>query len=117
MARYATQDEQIREHVDHVNGLELARDLDRQALVRELVDDVEHSDLATVMRARLDEVIRPHVIAVLRAKADAGAVVVPDPPPLGLLGRDLQTLTSPDPLHALVVDEPPGRLQQRADLA
>src|ERR1700712_3117774 len=40
-------------------------------------DHVEHPDLASVMRARLDEVIRPHVIGVFRAKTDTGAVVVP----------------------------------------
>ena len=44
-------------------------------------------------------------------------VVVPDPPPLGLSGWDLQTLTPPNALDALVVDEPTGRLQQCADLA
>ena len=36
MARYATQDEQVREHVDNVDPLELACDPDRQAFVREL---------------------------------------------------------------------------------
>ena len=44
MARHAAQDEQIRQHVDHVDGLELPGDPDRQALVGELVDDVEHAD-------------------------------------------------------------------------
>ena len=88
MARHATQDEQIREHVDR---LQLTGDPNRQAFVRELVDDVEDPDLAHVMRACLDGVIRLHVIAVLWAKPDAGAVVVPDPPSLGLRGRDLQT--------------------------
>ena len=117
MARYATQDEQVREHVDNVDPLELACDPDRQAFVRELIDHVEHPDLAPIVRAGLDEVVRPYVIAVFRAKTNTGAVVVPDPPPLGLLGRHFQPLTPPDPLDALVVDEPPGRLQQRADLA
>jgi hypothetical protein len=53
--------------------------------VRELVDEVEHPDLATIMPARLDEIIRPHVITVFWMKTDAAAVVVPDPPPLGFL--------------------------------
>ena len=85
--------------------------------MRELVDDVVHPELASVMRAGLDEVIRRDVVAALRAKTEAGIVVVPDPPPLGLPDRDLQALAPPDPLDALVVDELPGRLQQRADLA
>jgi len=57
------------------------------------------------MRAGLDEVIRPDVVAALWAKPEAGTVVVPDPPPLGLPDRDLQALAPPDPLDALVVDE------------
>src|SRR5881409_2242112 len=43
VARHAAQDEQVREHVDEVDRLELASDADRQALVGELVDDVEPS--------------------------------------------------------------------------
>jgi hypothetical protein len=34
---------------------------------------------------------------------------------LGLLGRDLQTLTPPDPLHALVVHNPARIAQQGRD--
>jgi hypothetical protein len=37
----AAPDEQLREHVDDVGGLELARHPDRQALVGEFVNDVE----------------------------------------------------------------------------
>ena len=117
MPRHLTQNEQIGEHIDHVDRLQPAGDADSQAFVRELVDDVEHPELAPVMRAGFDEVIRPDVVAAPRAKTKAGAVVVPDPPSFGLLDRDLQALTPPDPFDALVVDAPPGRLQQRADLA
>ena len=82
MAGHATQDEQVREHVDDVDRLELAGDPDRQAFVGELVDDVEHPELAPVMRAVLDEVIGPDVVAVLRPKTDTGAVVVSQSRPL-----------------------------------
>ena len=37
----------------------------------DLVDDIEHSILPSVMGAVLDEVVGPHVIAVLRPQPDA----------------------------------------------
>ena len=70
------------------------------------------------MRAILDEVVRPHVIAMLRPKPDARAISQPKPAALGLFGRNLQPLSSPDPLDPLVVDDPPRRRpQQLRDLA
>src|ERR1700712_71659 len=54
---YAAQDEQVREHIDNVDRLEPARYPDSQALVGELVDDVEHAHLASVMGALLDKVV------------------------------------------------------------
>lgn len=45
MAGYATQDEKVGQDVDHVDRLELAIDVDRQALMGELIDDVEHAVL------------------------------------------------------------------------
>ena len=79
MRRYATQDEQVREHIDHVRRLELARYPDRQALAGELVDDVQQADLTPVMRTRLDEVVGPDMIAVLGPQPDTGAIPVPQP--------------------------------------
>jgi hypothetical protein len=74
VSRHATQDEQVREHVDDIDGLELAIHPDGQALMGELIDDVEHPDLAPIVGAILDEVIRPHVIAILGPEPDAGPV-------------------------------------------
>ena len=83
----------------------------------ELIDDVEHADLAPLMGAILDEVVGPHVIAVLGPESDAGAVVQPETTALRLPGGHLQPLASPDPLDPLVVDEPAGPAQQLGDLA
>ena len=69
--------EQIGQHVDHVDGLQLARYPDRQALVRELVEDVEHAVLPSVVGAILDKVVGPHVIAMRGAQADARPVRQP----------------------------------------
>ena len=106
MARHAAQDEEIGQDIDHVDGLELAGDPDRQALMGELVDDVEHAILPSVMGAVLDEVVGPDVVAVLGPQPDAGSVRQPEPAALGLLLGDLQPLAPPDPLDPLVVDQP-----------
>src|SRR6185295_6811490 len=73
------QDEQVREHVDDVDGLQLAIHPDGQTLVREFIDHIEHPELASIVGAVLDEVIRPHVIGVLRPQSDAGPVCAPQP--------------------------------------
>jgi hypothetical protein len=118
VARHPAQDEQIGEQVDHVRGLELASDPDRQALVRELVDKVEHAVLASVVSAVQGEVVGPDVIGMLGPQPEAGAIRQPEPATLGLLLGDFQPLTAPDPLDPLVVDHPARRgPQQLGDLA
>ena len=69
------------------------------------------------MRAILDEVVGPHVIAMLRSQADARAVRQPQATAFGLLLGDLQALAPPNPLHPLVVDQPACVTQQSCDLA
>ena len=114
---HAAQDEQVGQHIDDVDGFEPARYPDGQAFVGELVDDVEHAEFASVMGALLDEVVGPDVIGALGPQPDARAVIQPETPALGLLGRDFQPLAPPDPLDPLVVDQPAGSAQQLGDLA
>ena len=116
MAGHAAQDEQVGQHVDHVRRLQLACDADRQALPRELIDHVQHPELAALVRAGFDKVVGPDVIATLRPQSQAGTIPVPDAAALGLPRRDLQPLAPPDPFDPLVVDEPARRLQQCTDL-
>jgi hypothetical protein len=71
VARHAAQDEQVGQDVDHVGGLELAGDPDRQALVGELVEDVGHAVLPSVMGAVLDEVVGPDVVGAFGPQPDA----------------------------------------------
>jgi hypothetical protein len=66
--------EQVREHVDDVDPLELAADPNGQALMRERVDEVEHPEPPAIMGAVLDKVIGPDRIAVLGPQPDARAV-------------------------------------------
>src|SRR5438105_4578056 len=57
------------------------------------------------------------MVSPLRPQTHARAVVEPEPPAFGLLGRDFQPLTSPDPLDTLLVHPPTGAPQQRRDPA
>jgi hypothetical protein len=117
MPRDAAQDEQIREHVDDVDRFEPTRHANGQALVGELVDDIEQPDFAPIMGALLDEVIGPDMVRTLGAQPNARSVREPQTSALGLPGGDLQPLASPDPLDPLVVDQPAGATQQLGNLA
>src|SRR5215813_12816896 len=69
-----TQDEEVGQNVDPIDGLELAGDTDRQAFMGELVEHVEHPIFASVMGAVLDEVVGPDMIVLLRPQPDARTV-------------------------------------------
>jgi len=73
----AAQDEQVRQHVDDVDRFEPAGHPNGQALVRELVDDVEQPKFGSVMGALLEEVVGPDVIGALGPQPDAGSVIQP----------------------------------------
>ena len=83
----------------------------------ELVNHLEHPISPSVISSILDEVVGPNVVAVLRPQAEARAIRQPQTAAFGLLFRDLQPLTSPDPLDPLVIDEPAGIPQQSCNLA
>ena len=83
----------------------------------ELVDDVEHAELAPIMGTLLDEIVGPDVIGALCSEPDARSVIHPQASALRLPGGDLQPLASPDPLDPLVVNQPAGPAQQLGDLA
>ena len=111
------QDEEVREDIDHVDRPEPSGHPDGQALVGELVDNVEHTEPAPIVCTVLDKVVGPDVIAVLGPEPDTGAVVEPEATALRLPGRNLQPLASPDPLDPLVIDEPARPAQQLGYLA
>ena len=58
------------------------------------------------------EVIRPDMVIVQRPEPDTGAVVQPQATPLGLAFGHFQALSTPDPLHPLVVHGPTLDAQQ-----
>jgi hypothetical protein len=117
VARHPAQDEEVGQNINHVEGLELAIDADRQAFVGELVDDVEHPVLPSIMGPVFHEVVGPDVIALLRPQPDARSVIEPQPAALGLLPWNLQSFAQPDPFDPFVIDQPARIPQQRCDLA
>lgn len=58
----SAQDEQIRQSIDDVGGIELALDADHERLLRELVDDVERAEYSAVVGPVLDEIIGPDMV-------------------------------------------------------
>ena len=56
---------------DDVDRLQSSRYPDGQALMGELVDDVEHTELASIMGALLEEVVGPHVVRALGSETHA----------------------------------------------
>ena len=90
---------------------------DRQAFPGELIDQSQQSELTTVMGLRLNEVVAPDMVAMLRSQSDAGSVVEPEPAAWPLLPGYFQPLTAPDPLNAITSDLPAGVGKQGCDPA
>ena len=69
------------------------------------------------MRAMLDEVVGPNVIAMLRPQADARTIRQPQTASFGLLLRNFQPLKPPNPLDPFAVHNPASVAQQGCDFA
>ena len=117
MTGYAAQEEQIGQHIDHIHGLEPSLDADRNALVGELVDDVERAVVSPIVGSVLDKVIRQDMVRILRPQPDGGPVGKPRPGALGFFQGNFQPLAPSDPLDLLVVDDPARLVQQLGDFA
>ena len=74
MARHTAQDEEIGQHIDHIDGLELAGPPDRQTFMGELINDIKHSIFPSIVGAVFDEVVGPDVITVLGPQPDARSI-------------------------------------------
>jgi hypothetical protein len=85
--------------------------------VGELVDDVEQANLASVMGALLEEVVRPDVIGALGPQPDARSIGQPQVGALGLPGGDFSAPRVARFARRVVIDQPPGAAQQLGNLA
>ena len=83
MLWHAAGDEQTGQNIDDIDRLQLSFDADRDALVRELIDDIEHAILPPLMGAIFDEVVGPDVVAALRPEADARSSLSHERPRFG----------------------------------
>jgi hypothetical protein len=70
-------------------------DIDRQTLTSELVDDRQPPESLSIMSPVEDEVLAPHMIAMLGTKPDAGTVIEPQSATLRLFRRHFQTFLTP----------------------
>src|ERR1700675_3926813 len=101
MPRHAPQDEEVRQDVDHSDGLQLPIDVDHQAFMGELVDDGQYPVLPPILGPMLDKVVGPDVMAIFRPQPDARSVMQPQTTAFGLLLGNLQPLAPPDALNPL----------------
>ena len=113
--RRSVRDEEIGQTVEHVIGSEPSRNDDRQTPARELIQHDQHAEGATVLRAVLDEVVRPDVVRPLGSQPHARPVVEPETAPFRLLHWYFQPFPSPDPIDALDVDPPAFGNEHLAD--
>jgi hypothetical protein len=65
VSRNATDDEQVRQGINHIHRVELSLHPDRKTLPAELVDDVQCSISPAVFRSMMYKVIRPDVVGIL----------------------------------------------------
>lgn len=105
----------IGHRLDDAEAVDATRHTDGQAFPGELIDQRHQAELATVMCLRLDKIVAPHMIAVLRPQPDAGSVIQPEPASRLLFPGHFQPLAAPDPLNAITADLPPRLGQQRCD--
>ena len=87
----------------------------REALTRELINDIRHPVLAPVVRAVLDEVVGPAVLGPLPPPPHARAVVEPDARPLRLASGNFEAIAASDPFDAVHVHRPAIAPEHRGD--
>jgi hypothetical protein len=107
--------EEIREAMEHIIGVEPSLYEDGEALSTEFVDDRQHLDGTTIVGAVLYEVKGPDVVAMGGPEPDTRSIVEPEPPTLGLFLRNLQPLLAPDTFYPFMIDLPAVSSQKGSD--
>ena len=104
VSRRAPADHHFPQHIFDVLRADAEGRVAGQALPRVLVDDVQNLDFASFAGFCFYKIVAPYVVGMLRAQADAAAVVQPEPTSFGLFFRHFQAQTPPDPIDPLMVD-------------
>lgn len=111
------QDEEIRQSIHHIDGVELPVNTDSQSLPCELINDIQRAVNTPVVGPVMDEVIGPDMIGTLWPEADAGSIIQPQPSLLWLLLRYFKPLTPPYPFNPLMIYMPTRLVQQSCHAA
>lgn len=85
------------------------------ALGGEFIDDIQHPNLASVMRTVLDKIIGRDVARTFWQQLDARNFIQPVPCLLWLPFRNSYPFSTPDTRDALLVNGPACLMQQRSN--
>ena len=77
MLRRAMMHEQFAQRVEDIAGVQLAFDADGETFASELIYDAQHAEHLAVMRAILDEIVRPDMALVRRPEPHARTIIQP----------------------------------------
>ena len=114
---HAPGEHHVGHRIDDTEAVDATGYPDRQTFAGELIDQCHQSELAAVVGLRLDEVIAPDVVAMLRPQPYAGSVIEPEPASRPLFPGYFQPLTAPDPLNPITSNLPARIGKQRSDPA
>ena len=113
--RDAVLDHSLGENFDHVPAVQPAFHADRQTLPRVFIDRVQHPHRPAIMRESAHKIVRPNVIAPLRAQSHARSIVDPQAAPRFLFLWNLQPFATPNSLYAVLADLPASLAQFDCD--
>jgi len=99
-------DKALCQPIEHVIGSQPSFDSDGHTVPRVFVHNREELHRSPIFGSGCHEVVRPHMIRMLRSQPDTGAIGQPEPPTRGLFLRDLQPCLSPDPFHPFMINLP-----------
>jgi len=110
--RGSTNHEQLTQHFHDIERTRPSLELQRQALPRELIHHRKDLDPPTIRRPVVHEVVRPHVIRMLRPPTNDPVRRAPHPTTRAPTLRNSKILTPPQTMEPLVV-HPPALLSQK----
>lgn len=113
--RDAVLDHGLGKHVDDLVAVDPAAHIDRQALPRVLVDQVQKAHNSSVMGESAHEIVCPDVMRPLWPQPHTRAVIEPQTAARFLLLRNLQSFATPNPLHAVLAHVPARFLELDGD--
>src|SRR5271156_1475917 len=117
MFRHPLHHHHIGKSFDHLRTRPPAFSSYQQTFSAVFIDQVQHAHCPSVVGFGAHEVVTPHMVGMHRPQPNARAVVEPQPASWSLPLRNLQALTSPDALDAVLADPPAVALQERRDAA